>query len=128
MFVSCHTQSNHHRDKGWVDLQRDRVFRVEIEPIVGLPRFIIVKQQKAKGGGAKDFECEKEAYSRLQELQGRVIPQYFGDGPFYGILAMFLLEIIGSTLYNVARNKNLGIDTSNLETYSATTRKAKTLK
>lgn len=111
-----------------LDPQRETVFRIEVIPTAGLPLSIVVKQQRTEQDGAKDFKCEKEAYSRLQELQGEVIPHYLGEGSFYGVPALFLSEVVGSTLYDLARNKNLEIDMDNLKSQLEASLKALTEK
>jgi serine/threonine protein kinase len=63
---------------------------------------VIVKQQK--DGWASEFQREKEAYKALEDLQGTVIPQLFGEGSLNGIPAIILSEVAGSTLSELARN------------------------
>lgn len=86
------------------------LYRVNIEPVGDLPPTIIVKQQKE--GWAEEFQRETEAYAIMKDLQGNVIPQFFGRGDFDGVPALFLSEIVGITLYDLARsNKSVDVET-----------------
>lgn len=85
-------------------LDRNRtVYRVGIEPIGDLPPTIIVKQQKE--GWCEEFQQETQAYVNMKDLQGKVIPQLFGQGYFNGVPALILSEIVGTTLHDLARSK-----------------------
>lgn len=78
---------------------------MEIEPCSSrpdLPDKIIVKQMKDEW--EEEFQQEENAYTKLHELQGTVIPKFFGKGSFNGHLALFLSWVEGITLYNLARN------------------------
>lgn len=85
------------------------VHRLETEPSSrhhALPenvKSVIVKQQK--DGWAAEFQCEKEAYKRLEDLQGTTIPRLLGEGSLNGIPALILSEIPGSTLSDLARSE-----------------------
>ncbi|CAG8887480.1 unnamed protein product [Penicillium egyptiacum] len=65
---------------------------------------VIVKQQK--NDWEKEFWNEKAAYDKLKELQGKVIPFFFGQGYYNGLPALVLSEIDGVTLYELARSKS----------------------
>ncbi|CAI7641164.1 unnamed protein product [Penicillium glandicola] len=80
------------------------VYRVKIEPFGDLPQTIIVKNQKE--GWLEEFQQEIQAYEKLKKLQGTVIPQFFGQGFFNGFPALILSEVIGITLYDLARSKS----------------------
>lgn len=92
-----------------LDQRRQTVHRLETEPSSchnSLPAnvdSVIVKQQK--DGWIAQFQREKEAYKRLGNLQGTIIPRLFGEGSLNGIPALILSEVSGSTLYELARNK-----------------------
>lgn len=75
-------------------------FRHTIPPSVTT---VIVKQRK--DGWEEEFGLEKQAYDRLDELQGIVIPQIYGQGFFHGLPALVLSDVAGSTLFDIARNK-----------------------
>lgn len=83
--------------------QNRTVYRLDIEPVNGLPSTIFVKQRKE--GWSNEFEKEIEAYGRLKDLQGDVIPHFFGVGHFNEIPALVLSEVIGTTLLALARSK-----------------------
>lgn len=90
--------------------ERRTVYRLTLDP--GLYRHsipqtvtsVIVKQQK--NNWEKEFWNEKAVYDKLQELQGKVIPLFFGQGYFDGLPALILSEIDGVTLYELARSKD----------------------
>ncbi|KAJ5191312.1 uncharacterized protein N7498_010297 [Penicillium cinerascens] len=67
-------------------------FRHNIPPSVIT---IIIKQQK--DGWEKEFEVEKGAYEKLDELQGIVIPELYGQGSFNGVPALILSDVAGNT-------------------------------
>ncbi|KAL6410858.1 Protein kinase-like domain [Ilyonectria robusta] len=50
---------------------------------------------KVKPGWLEEFENEKHIYERLQSLQGRVIPHFFGEAQFEGTRALILSEVVG---------------------------------
>ncbi|KAJ6159698.1 hypothetical protein N7497_004235 [Penicillium chrysogenum] len=91
-----------------LDQRRQTVHRLEAEPSSchnALPanvNSVIVKQQK--DGWVVQFQREKEAYKRLENLQGTIIPRLFGEGSLNGIPALILSEVSGSTLDGLARN------------------------
>lgn len=64
-----------------------------------LPSVVIVK--KRKPGWDKEFEVEKLMYRRLQSLQGRFIPYFYGEARYDGSPALVLSEIIGQRLYDL---------------------------
>ena len=98
-----------------VQLDRNHtVYRVKIEPFNNLPRTLIIKQQKE--GWSDEFAEEVQAYTRLKDLQGGMIPQLFGQGNFAGVPALTLSEVVGTTLYDLARNKKLYGHKTTLET------------
>ena len=61
---------------------------------------VIVKQQK--DGWEEEFQNEKEAYDKLQHLQGTVIPELFGQGSYNGLPALILSNVVGPTLRELA--------------------------
>lgn len=74
-----------------------------LEPLGDLPETIVIKEQK--DGWEEQFQHEIEVYKRLMDLQGTVIPQFFGTGYLDGIPALFLQEINGITLHDLAHTK-----------------------
>ncbi|KAJ4160351.1 hypothetical protein NW754_003476 [Fusarium falciforme] len=58
-----------------------------------LPDRVVLK--KAKEGWLEEFENEKLMYERLQSLQGRVIPRFYGEAKCEGARALVLSEVIG---------------------------------
>ncbi|KAJ5139304.1 uncharacterized protein N7515_004152 [Penicillium bovifimosum] len=97
-------------DVKWLDQNRT-VYRLEIEPVNDLPPAVVVKQQKE--GWSNEFEKE-EAYGRLKDLQGDMIPQCFGLGYFDGIRALVFSEVVGTTLLDLARSKK-PVDEENMK-------------
>lgn len=83
---------------------KETVYRLEPEEPASAPRPIIVKQQKK--GWEGEFKNEKLAYERLKDLQGTVIPQFLGEDLFHGVPALFISEIDGTTLNNLARSND----------------------
>ncbi|KAJ5573532.1 uncharacterized protein N7459_007959 [Penicillium hispanicum] len=99
--------------------RRNTVHRLELEPasfrhtIPPAVTSVIVKQQK--DGWEEEFVLEKEAYERLNELQGVLIPQLYGQGSFNGLPALILSDVEGLTLYDYVRNTpNVQEDTLNV--------------
>lgn len=68
----------------------------------GLPTVVIIK--KIKDDWHDEFEHEKEAYKRLESLQGSVIPTFFGQGTFNGSPVIVISEVVGKTLYDLAHS------------------------
>lgn len=89
--------------------RRDTVHRLELESgsfrhtIPPSVTTVIVKQQK--DGWEEEFGLEKEAYERLDKLQGIAIPELYGQGSFNGLPALILSDVAGTTLYDLARSK-----------------------
>ena len=75
---------------------------------------VIVKQQKDEW--EEEFWGEKKAYDRLKELRGTVIPQLFGQGSFNGLLALIHSEVVGTTLYDLARSSKCKVQEETSET------------
>ncbi|OJZ84310.1 hypothetical protein ASPFODRAFT_48315 [Aspergillus luchuensis CBS 106.47] len=63
---------------------------------------IIIKQQKEDW--EEEFEDEKTAYTKLKDLQGEVIPYFYGEGYYDGLPALILSDIRGITLDDLARS------------------------
>ncbi|KAJ6133118.1 hypothetical protein N7471_008333 [Penicillium samsonianum] len=90
--------------------ERRTVYRFALDPgsyrhsIPQTVTSVIVKQQK--NNWEKEFWNEKAVYDKLKELQGKVIPFFFGQGYYDGLPALVLSEIDGVTLYELARSKN----------------------
>lgn len=90
--------------------KRRTVYRFTLEPgsyrhsIPQTVTSLIVKQQK--DDWEEEFENEKVVYDKLKELQGKVIPFFFGQGYYDGLPALILSEIDGVTLHEMARSKN----------------------
>lgn len=90
--------------------KRRTVYRFTLDPSSyrhSIPQTItsvIVKRQK--NDWEKEFRNEKAVYDKLKELQGKVIPFFFGQGYYDGLPALVLSEIDGVTLYELARSKN----------------------
>jgi hypothetical protein len=78
------------------------VYRLELEEPDSDP--IVVKQQKDEW--EEEFKNEKMAYERLKTLQSNVIPQFLGQGLFDGVPALFISEIVGTTLYDLAQGND----------------------
>ncbi|APA14651.1 hypothetical protein sscle_13g094210 [Sclerotinia sclerotiorum 1980 UF-70] len=64
-----------------------------------LPPTVILK--KCKPDWDDEFEVEKRIYRRLQLLQGRFIPYFYGEAIYNGSSALVLSEIIGRRLFNI---------------------------
>lgn len=78
------------------------VFRLTLSsPICYLPSTVIVKQQKI--GWEDEFQQEIRAYKKLENLQGTIIPIFFGHGFFNGLDALVISEVKGVTLHDLAR-------------------------
>jgi hypothetical protein len=59
-----------------LDVRRPTVYRLELEePRHGLPEIVIVKQEKSER--SDEFRKEINAYNRLPQLQGNLIPILF---------------------------------------------------
>lgn len=97
------------------------VYRFEIGPssfrhtIPSSVNTVIVKQQK--DGWEEEFWNEKNTYDRLQDLQGTVIPHLYGQGTLDGLPALILSEVIGPTLYDIARNDSFDIEKKALKAH-----------
>jgi RIO-like serine/threonine protein kinase len=74
---------------------------------------VVIKKQKP--GWEKEFLDEREAYKKLQELQGTRIPRYLGQDHFGGEPALYLSMIEGINLYELACNKEVNINEDMLE-------------
>ncbi|KAJ6095932.1 fructose-bisphosphate aldolase [Penicillium sp. IBT 16267x] len=83
--------------------QNRSVYRLEIEPVNGLPSTVVLKQQKE--GWPSAFEKEEQAYRRLKDLQGDMIPQFFGSGYFSGFRSLVFSEVVGITLLALAHSE-----------------------
>lgn len=83
--------------------QNRPVYRMQIEPVNGLPSTVVIKQQKE--GWFDEFEKGEASDGRLKDLQGDKIPQFFGQGYFDGIRALVFSEVVGTTLLDLARSK-----------------------
>ncbi|GLB01604.1 hypothetical protein AtubIFM57258_000013 [Aspergillus tubingensis] len=89
---------------------RRTVYRLHLEPgssyyrhIIPEPATsIIIKQQKEDW--EEEFEDEKTAYTKLKDLQGEVIPYFYGQGYYDGLPALIISDIPGITLYDLARS------------------------
>ncbi|KAH6962409.1 hypothetical protein BKA56DRAFT_636733 [Ilyonectria sp. MPI-CAGE-AT-0026] len=57
------------------------------------PDRVVLK--KVKPGWLEEFENQKHIYERLQSLQGRVIPYFYGEAQFEGTRALILSEVVG---------------------------------
>ncbi|APA15269.1 predicted protein [Sclerotinia sclerotiorum 1980 UF-70] len=64
-----------------------------------LPPTVILK--KCKPDWDDEFEVEKRIYRRLQPLQGRFIPYFYGEAIYDGSPALVLSEIIGRRLLDI---------------------------
>lgn len=103
-----------------MDPCRKTLYRLELEQgsfrhtiPVAVTR-VIVKQQKDEW--EEEFWGEKKAYDRLKELQGTVIPQIFGQGFFNGLPALIHSEVVGTTLYDLARSSKCKVQEEALKT------------
>ncbi|PYH72684.1 uncharacterized protein BO88DRAFT_432514 [Aspergillus vadensis CBS 113365] len=89
---------------------RRTVYRFHLEPdpsyyrhmIPDTTTSIIIKQQKEDW--EEEFENEKTAYTKLKDLQGEIIPYFYGEGYYDGIPARVLSDIPGVTLEDLARS------------------------
>lgn len=63
---------------------------------------IIIKQQKEDW--EEEFEDEQTAYTKLKDLQGKVIPYFYGQGYYDGLPALVLSDIPGITLEDLTRS------------------------
>ncbi|KAJ6126219.1 hypothetical protein N7471_010712 [Penicillium samsonianum] len=73
---------------------------------IDAPSTVIVKQQKINS--EDEFKQEIQAYEKLKELQGTVIPIFYGQGSFNGLDAFVISEVKGVTLHDLAR-ANFGV-------------------
>ncbi|KAF7906121.1 hypothetical protein EAF00_000400 [Botryotinia globosa] len=64
-----------------------------------LPPTVILKKRKPDWD--KEFEVEKQMYRRLQPLQGKFIPYFYGEAIYDGAPALVLSEIIGRRLFDI---------------------------
>jgi serine/threonine protein kinase len=91
-----------------LDPIRDNVYRCKLdEPCAGLPLSLVVKKQKT--GWQEQFNMEIEAYGTLQELQGTVIPRFYGQCTVNGVPALLLSDIGGRTLETLAQNDDVPV-------------------
>ncbi|PYH34856.1 uncharacterized protein BO87DRAFT_425533 [Aspergillus neoniger CBS 115656] len=89
---------------------RRTVYRFHLEPDSSCYRHIIpetaisiiIKQQKEDW--EEEFEDEQTAYTKLKDLQGEVIPYFYGEGYYDGLPALILSDIRGITLHDEARS------------------------
>ncbi|RAK85638.1 hypothetical protein BO79DRAFT_220561 [Aspergillus costaricaensis CBS 115574] len=89
---------------------RRTVYRFHLEPDPSCYRHIIpepatsiiIKQRKEDW--EEEFEDEKTAYTKLKDLQGQVIPYFYGQGYYNGLPALLLSDIPGITLDDLARS------------------------
>ncbi|KAB8261762.1 hypothetical protein BDV32DRAFT_148087 [Aspergillus pseudonomiae] len=89
---------------------RRTVYRLKLKP--GSYRYpipegatsIIIKQQKEDW--EEEFKDEEIAYNKLEALQGKVIPYFYGQGYFDGLPALILSDINGVPLSDLARNND----------------------
>ncbi|KAJ6003794.1 hypothetical protein N7540_011195 [Penicillium herquei] len=72
-----------------------------------LPKSVIVKQQK--DNGREEFAIEVLAYKRLERLQGKVIPKFFGEGSFNGRPCFYISEVDGITLHDLAKHTQVDV-------------------
>ena len=101
-----------------LDPGRETLYRLELNldsfrHTIPATATVIVKQQKDEW--EEEFRSEIKAYDRLKELQGRVIPHFFGHGSFDGIPALILSEVTGTNLYDLARDKECKVQEETLE-------------
>lgn len=90
-----------------LDPYRKTLHRLTLEPSLDFPQSIIVKQQKDEW--EDKFQPEIHAYKALSGLQGTVIPKLFCESFFKNTPALFLSDIAGTTLHNLARNDKYNI-------------------
>lgn len=76
---------------------------------------VIVKQQKDEW--EEEFEDEERAYNRLKDLQGKVIPTFYGRGQIDGIPALILSELHGIKLNDLARSNDCEVPVELLKAY-----------
>lgn len=62
-------------------------------PGLFLPDRVVLK--RLKPDWIDEFDNEKRIYKRLENLQGRMIPQLYGEARFEGTRALVLSEVIG---------------------------------
>lgn len=81
------------------DLIYQNVLRLSLDDVnsLGIPRRIILK--KEDGERSEDFENEIRIYERLQNLQGTIIPEYFGLASIEGVRALVLSDLGGIALF-----------------------------
>ncbi|KAJ6013426.1 hypothetical protein N7540_008017 [Penicillium herquei] len=91
-----------------VNKYHDTVRRLRLaEP--DLPECIIVKQKKE--GWDEEFQNEIYTYSRLKKLQGNLIRTFLGQGFFDDCPAIFITNIEGMTLLQLATKSNVTEET-----------------
>ncbi len=76
----------------WLPLAIQKMVR-SFWPAYFLPDVVILK--KLKPGWDDKFDNEQAIYKRLQPLQGRVIPIYYGEAQCEGTRALVLSEVQG---------------------------------
>lgn len=72
-------------------------------------------RQAQKDEWEEEFRSEIKAYDKFKELQGTVIPHFFGHGSFNRLPALILSEVAGTTLYDLARDKECKVQDETLE-------------
>ncbi|GLA65327.1 hypothetical protein AtubIFM54640_007077 [Aspergillus tubingensis] len=87
---------------------RRTVYRFRLEPnsyrhiIPESATSVIIKQ--LKDDREEKFEDEQTAYTKLKDLQGGVIPEFYGQGYYDGLPALVLSDIPGITLEDLTRS------------------------
>lgn len=102
-----------------LDPGRETLYRLELDSgsfrhiITVTATTVIVKQQKDEW--EEEFRSEIKAYDKFKELQGTVIPHFFGHGSFNGLPALILSEVARTTLYDLAHDKECKVQEETLE-------------
>ena len=101
-----------------LDPGRETLYRLELNldsfrHTIPATATVIVKQQKDEW--EEEFRSEIKAYDKFKELQGTVIPHFFGHGSFNRLPALILSEVAGTTLYDLARDKECKVQDETLE-------------
>ena len=67
-----------------------------------LPECVILKTKKPEPGWEEEWANERRMYDKLKDLQGSVIPVFYGDAEFNGKPALLLSYVAGPPLFEVS--------------------------
>ena len=67
-----------------------------------LPNRVILKTQKPEPGWEDEWANEKRMYNKLKDLQGKVIPTFYGEARYNGQPALILSYVEGQVLFEAS--------------------------